>query len=134
MAEQKTSKYYISSPTEDGKEQSTSLSSSSVSSTTLQPDLQWPEFADIKGVLDFKSDTIKEERMIALITYILRGNISSINAANVDYLLKLFYSNECKLQVARREKRDISEPKIMELLDNRKYMREELLKELSLQK
>jgi len=118
----KITKHYISSPTEDGE---------------INDDEQtfsWPEFPEIKGVLDFKSTSgiMNGEKLIALMVYIIRGNVSSINVTNVSYLLKLFYENECKAFSAYRDNRSLIEEKVKSLLDNRKFIYIELLTELNI--
>ena len=142
MSELKLVKCYISSPTEDGFEESGVNSDKS----TLEPPsvssknntgmmVSWPPFTDIKGVLDFKSSAVLSgDRLIALLAYIIKGSVSSVNVENIRYMSKLFYENEIKLYSAYRDNRSISDEKVKDLLNNRVYMQEEILKELDLQK
>ena len=125
--EENSIKRYISSPTEDSYEQE-----QEEEIIELDQDLSWPSFIDIKGILDFKSDSLPDEYLVSLFTYIIKGTISSINVANINYILKLFYENETKIYSAYKDKRSISDPKVKKLLENRKFMYLELLKELNL--
>lgn len=121
--EKKSHRFYISSPTEDLMEKENSE----------KEDIQemLPNFADLKGVLDFNSE-FKEQLTTPLLIYILRGEISSINIANVNYILQIFFTNESRLYAAYKDKNLFQEEQVKKFLENRETLIKEIKRELGL--